>query len=114
MKNIFALFAIICLIGVSTIDYAAPPNDIGNVTATTDDTIKADKVETVINQIETVLPIPADTVNSIDEIVETGTYFVKTVPPKGSPWTDYVKYAFAALGYVFAVVIFLKKKKTGK
>lgn len=80
-------------------------------TIQTPDTITTgDKIENVITDVTTILPIKIDTVNSVDEIVTDGIYLVKIAPLKGSHWTTYVLYIFGILGLVFGGFLFFKKK----
>ena len=62
----------------------------------------------VIDQIATIIPV--DTVESIDEIIDTGLYYVQSVPEKGSPIKDYIAYIFGILGTLLGAFFFIRDK----
>lgn len=67
---------------------------------------------TIIGKVEEVVSavgIPIDTVNSIDEIVDKGTYYVKNIPKTNSP-KDWIAWLFGIIGLLFGAVIYFKNK----
>jgi len=72
---------------------------------------KPDKFDSNVSDVASALNIPVDTVNSIDEIVDKGNYFVKNPPGKGAGFLAWFSYISGILGLVIGAVFWFKNKK---
>lgn len=84
-------------------------------TSTSVDTpmVNSPSVDANVNEIVGALNIPIDTVNSIDEIVDKGTYYVKTIPKNGSP-KDWISWIFGVIGLVIGAIFYFKHRFSKK
>jgi hypothetical protein len=68
---------------------------------------------TVIDAVTTVLPIEVDTVENIEDIVESGTYLVKSVH-KGMTWKEILELVFGILGLIAGIYYYVRHRNLKK
>lgn len=69
-----------------------------------------DKFENTVVDIADGLGIPIDTVSSIDDIVDSGIYYVKNPPPKGATVKEWITYILTGLGWVLSLILIIRQK----
>lgn len=84
----------------------APPGGNVKVVALVNDT---PAVVDVVTKHYT--PIKVDTVQSLDEIVDKGMYFIENPPAKDAPITEWIGYIVAIIGFTFGVFHYVRNKK---
>lgn len=121
MKKIHGLVLAITLIFATCVGYStnAAPNDktenhVFLAQAVTPDYVDANKADStgtaVITNVTTILPgIKVDTVENVQDIVDSGTYLIKSVH-KGMNWQEILSLIFGILGLSGGLYYFFRHK----
>lgn len=77
--------------------------------------LKSQDVSDIMDQIALEnIQVKIDTVNSIEEIVTKGSYYINNPPDKGSPWQSYLAYVLGIIGLAFGSFQYFNKSKNKK